>query len=96
MILFAHTKFGLVRIQGSRVKGGGRNPPPRSERVFHSKAYAILRNHEIEKSVTRILVSRNFNIINWSVFFSVWEICYSCELLFASCELPVMHIASCE
>ena len=36
MILFAHTKFGLVRIQGSGVKrgGGGRNPPPLSERVF--------------------------------------------------------------
>ena len=30
MIVFAHTKFGLVRIQGSEVKrgggGGGRNP----------------------------------------------------------------------
>ena len=23
MIVFAHTKFGLVRIQGSRVKRGG-------------------------------------------------------------------------
>ena len=35
MILFAHTKFGLVRIQGSRVKrGGGGIRPPRSERVF--------------------------------------------------------------
>ena len=34
MIVFAHTKFGLVRIQGSQVKRGGRNPPPRSERVF--------------------------------------------------------------
>ena len=37
MIVFAHTKFGLVRIQGSGVKRGGRgrNPPsPRSERVF--------------------------------------------------------------
>ena len=36
MILFAHTKFGLVRIQGSRVKrgGGGIRPPPQSERVF--------------------------------------------------------------
>ena len=35
MILFPHTKFGLVRIQGSRVKrGGGFRPPPRSERVF--------------------------------------------------------------
>ena len=34
MILFAHTKFGLVRIQGSRVKGGAESAPPRSERVF--------------------------------------------------------------
>ena len=33
MIIFAPTKFGLVRIQGSGVKRG-RNPPPRSERVF--------------------------------------------------------------
>ena len=29
MIVFAHTKFGLVRIQGSEVKrGGGIGPPP--------------------------------------------------------------------
>ena len=35
MIVFAHTKFGVVWIQGSGVKRGGRNPPPpRSERVF--------------------------------------------------------------
>ena len=35
MIIFAHTKFGLVRIQGSEVKrGGGGIRPPRSERVF--------------------------------------------------------------
>ena len=34
MILFAHTKFGLVPIQGSRVKRGGGIRPPRSERVF--------------------------------------------------------------
>ena len=34
MILFAHTKFSLVRIQGSRVKRGGGIRPPRSERVF--------------------------------------------------------------
>ena len=32
MIVFAHTKFGLVWIQGSGVKGGGIRP--RSERVF--------------------------------------------------------------
>ena len=35
MIVFAHTKFGLVRIQGSGVKRGAESaPPPRSERVF--------------------------------------------------------------
>ena len=34
MIVFAHTKFGLVRIQGSGVKRGGGIHPPRSERVF--------------------------------------------------------------
>ena len=34
MIVFAHTKFGLVRIKGSRVKRGAESAPPRSERVF--------------------------------------------------------------
>ena len=35
MIVFAHTKFCLVLIQGSGDKrGGGIRPPPRSERVF--------------------------------------------------------------
>ena len=37
MIVFAFTKFGLVRIQGRRVKrrgGGGGIRPPRPERVF--------------------------------------------------------------
>ena len=35
MIVFAHTKFGLVQIQGSGVKRGAESaPPPRSERVF--------------------------------------------------------------
>ena len=35
MIVFAHTKFGLVRIQGNGVKGGGaESAPPQSERVF--------------------------------------------------------------
>ena len=33
MILFAHIKFGLVRIQGSGVKRGAESAP-RSERVF--------------------------------------------------------------
>ena len=33
MIVFAHTKFGLVRIKGSGVKGGegGFSPPGLSE-----------------------------------------------------------------
>ena len=34
MIVFAHTKFRLVRIQRSGVKRGGGICPPRSERVF--------------------------------------------------------------
>ena len=36
MIVFAYTKFGLVRMQGSEVKreGGGGIRPPRSERVL--------------------------------------------------------------
>ena len=34
MIVFSHTKFGLVRIQGSGVKRGAESAPLRSERVF--------------------------------------------------------------
>ena len=35
MIVFVHTKFGLVRIQGNEVKrGGAETAPTRSERVF--------------------------------------------------------------
>ena len=34
MIVFAHTKFGLVRIQGSEVERGGAESAPWSERVF--------------------------------------------------------------
>ena len=47
MIVFAHTNFGLVRIQGSRVKrggGGGRSPPLRSERVFQIPVQIVLNN----------------------------------------------------
>ena len=41
MIVFAHTKFGLVQVKGSGVKrGGGRIPPPsRPERVFEIPAW---------------------------------------------------------
>ena len=34
MIVFVHTKFGLVRIQGNQVKRGGGGIRPLSERVF--------------------------------------------------------------
>ena len=34
MIVFAYTKFGIVRIQGSGVKRGEAESAPRSERVF--------------------------------------------------------------
>ena len=45
MIVFAHTKFGLVRIQGSGVKRGGRNPaPPQPERVFEIPVLIKLRS----------------------------------------------------
>ena len=43
MILFAHTKFGLVRIQGSRVKRGAESAP-RSERVFQIPVQIGLNN----------------------------------------------------
>ena len=37
MIVFAHTKFGLVRIQGSGVKREGGSP--RAERVYEIPAW---------------------------------------------------------
>ena len=44
MIVFAHTKFGLVRIQGSRVKRGAESAPPRSEGVFQIPVQIGLRS----------------------------------------------------
>ena len=44
MIVFAHTKFGLVRIQGTGVKGGGCGIRPRSERVFQIPVQIGLRD----------------------------------------------------
>ena len=46
MIVFAHTKFGLVRVQRSEVKGGRNPPPPRSERVFEIPVRVGLRLYE--------------------------------------------------
>ena len=39
MIVFVHTKFGLVRVKGSGVKRGGRIPPPHPVRVFEIPAW---------------------------------------------------------
>ena len=45
MIVFAHTKLCLVRIQGSGVKrGGGAESAPRSERVFQIPVQIGLRS----------------------------------------------------
>ena len=41
-IVSAHRKFGLVRIKGSKVKGG-RIPPPLPVRVFEIPAWIGLR-----------------------------------------------------
>ena len=49
MIVFSCTKFGLVRIQGSGVKRGGRNLPPRSERVFQILVQIGLSNERDSK-----------------------------------------------
>ena len=44
MIVFAHTKFDLVRTKGSEVKRGAEfAPPPRPERVFEIPAWIGLR-----------------------------------------------------
>ena len=39
MIVFAHIKFGLLRIKRSEVRGGERIPPPWPERVFEIPAW---------------------------------------------------------
>ena len=68
MIVFTHIKFGLVRIQGSEVKRGGRNPPPRSEQIFEIPVWvglSISRNIYIN-GISR---SRAFKVIyNMSIF----------------------------
>ena len=47
MIVFVHTNFGLVQIQGSEVKRGGESAPPRSERVFEIPVRVGLSNTDI-------------------------------------------------
>ena len=48
MIVFAHTKFGLVQIQGSGVKKGAESTP-RSERVFQIPVQIGLRQYLASK-----------------------------------------------
>ena len=43
MIVFAHTKFGLVRIKGSGVKRGEADSAPQHEGVFEIPAWIGLR-----------------------------------------------------
>ena len=43
MIVFSHTKFGLVEIKGSGVKGGGGFRLPQPERVFEIPAWIGLK-----------------------------------------------------
>ena len=45
MIVFVHTKFGLVQIQGNEVKRGDGIRPPRSERVFEIPVRVGLRRN---------------------------------------------------
>ena len=61
MIVFAHTKFGIVRIQGSGVKGGG-GIRPRSERVFQIPVQTGLNSHFTKNERNRW---RNFFLQLW-------------------------------
>ena len=45
MIVFAHTKFGLVQIQGNGAKRGRNPAPPQSQRVLQIPAQIGL-NHQ--------------------------------------------------
>ena len=58
MIVFSHTKFGLVRIQGSEVKRGAESaPPPWSERVFEIPVPVGLSNSTIRHQFSQTLVN---------------------------------------
>ena len=59
MIVFVHTKFGLVRIQGSGVKRGAESAP-RSERVFQIPVQIGLRIHFLVTSKCFARFSANF------------------------------------
>ena len=62
MIVFAHTKFGLVRIKGSGVKRGT-DFAPQPERVFEIPAWIELSYHiTIIKLKTRKVWQRMYVI----------------------------------
>ena len=51
MIVFAHTKFSLVRIKGSGVKRGRIPPPSQPEQVFEISAWIGLNNYVLPSDV---------------------------------------------
>ena len=57
MIVFAHTKFGLVQIQGSKVKRGGAESIPRPQRVFEIPVRIGLSNFVALKSVFWMVIN---------------------------------------
>ena len=63
MIVFAHTKFGLVRIQGGGIR------PPRSERVFQIPVQIGLR---IEHLCDIIPKAQSWLVLNLPVFMFVY------------------------
>ena len=48
MIVFVHTKFGLVQLQGRGVKRGGSESAPRPERVFEIPVQIVLMDMAIK------------------------------------------------
>ena len=73
MIVFVHTKFGLVRIQGSEVKrGDGIRPPPRSERVFQIPVQIGLKPglHVSRKDRKHMVASTFFKLARYTLVFT--------------------------
>ena len=57
MIVIAHNKFGLVRIQGSEVKRGEAESAPRSERVFEIPVRIGLNKCAFSEKLTEALMT---------------------------------------
>ena len=67
MIVLAHTKFGLVWIQGAKLRGGGGGiRPPRSERVFEIPVRVGLSLVSIGLKYDREIVRSKQALVYWS------------------------------